>query len=148
MNPTALVRAAVPEEHKALCALARQGGEYTRDFSNMMFSGEHAYAKGWIRVAVAFSEDDAGDLLGLTCVRHKVRTPVTELYFVVVDPTWRGHGVGSLLLGDLQRQSPHRCIGLNCMQKNVRAVKFYQDLGFTIVGSALGDKAHRMQLEW
>lgn len=139
------VRAGLPEEHKALCTLAREGGSYTRDFSNMMFSGDAAYQKGWIRVA-----EDIGDghLYGLTCVRHKVRTPVTELYFIVVSTASRSLGIGTLLLDDLKLVSPHHCIGLNCMKENEGALRFYKRHGFTIVADALGGQAHRMQLEW
>ena len=138
--------------HDDLCKLAKTGGAYTRDFSSHMFSGEASYEKGWIRVAKgtyglhALPEGLAvPPLLGLTCVRHKVRTPVTELYFITVDPIVRGTFVASNLIHDLMGNSPHNIIGLNCMKDNERGLGFYKREGFKIVGEAIKGQAHRLE---
>ncbi len=133
------------------CKLAKTGGAYTRDFSSHMFSGQDAYAKGWIRVAEAPLSSKiarrlvAPPFLGLTCVRHKVRTPVTELYFITVDPAVRGTPVARNLIHDLMVNSPHSIIGLNCMKDNARALRFYERESFKIVGEALKGQAHRLE---
>lgn len=127
------------EEHKAILFVALSH-PCTRDFGNHMFSGEDAYRKGWIRVAVA-----DGEILGFTCVRHKVRTPVTELYFIGVHEDHRRDGIGELLMADLWEQSPHPTIGLNCLKTNKPAVFFYRKHGFALVGDSLKGKGWRYE---
>lgn len=126
-----LVRPAVFTEHKAIMNIAKLS-KYTRDFSNMMFSGEAAYEKKWINVAV----DDLS-YLGFYCVRHKVRTPSTTLYFIGVEPYRKAGGIGQSLLNHLIENSPHPRVELNCMKDNLEALKFYECNGFEIVGEGL-----------
>jgi ribosomal protein S18 acetylase RimI-like enzyme len=132
------MRTAIKEQdHKALVALAKTS-KYTKDFSNeVMFSSEAAYAKGWIRLA----ENEDGEPIGFYCVRHKVRAPVTMLYFIVVHPDCRDHGVGELLMEDLEQQARAQCkvgqayaIHLNVAKDNTGAIRFYERLGFNIIG--------------
>lgn len=125
--------------HKQIASKSK----HIRDFSNHIFSGETQREKGWIRVA-----EKEGVLVGFTCVRHKVRTPVTELYFIGVAPGWEGHGIGQALIQDLIDTSPHHAIELNVAKDNHRAISFYRQLGFLIVGEGLKGKAHRMRLTW
>lgn len=143
-------------ERAALVRLAATGGRYTRDFSNIMFSGEPAFSKGWIRVATwtvdtplpVRTELKAPPYLGLYCVRHKTRTPVTELYFITVDPAARKMGVGRALMRDIMMQSPHREIGLNVMKDNAPAIAMYHALGFHTTSEAFKGTAWRMALRW
>lgn len=139
------------ELHDQLVKIARTGGKYTRDFSNHIFSGEHAYEKGWIAVAhwTGSIASPPGlvcpPALGYYCVRHKVREPVTELYFITVDPAARGYGVGRALIDHLAANSPHKRIGLNCAKDNGGALKFYDRLGFEIVDEALKGTGYRLE---
>ncbi len=144
------------DEQPDLCKVAKTGGKYTRDFSHMMFSGEPAFEKGWI-VACKCDNVMAGaslpplatpPYLGLYCVRHKVRTPVTELYFITVDPSAQGSAVAECLLDFMKMDSPHHLIELNCMKDNPRALRFYEKHGFKIIGESLKGKGHRLQLEF
>ena len=67
------IRAATPDDHPDILAVTKTS-KYTKDFSNrVMFSSDAAYEKGWIMIA----ENPGTKMLGFTCVRHKVREPVT-----------------------------------------------------------------------
>ena len=121
--------------------------KYTKDFSNrVMFSSDAAYEKGWVWAVRTLEEEP--QIIGFSCVRHKVREPVTMLYFIGVHEDYRGSGVGEALLEHIMRTGPHSRMELNVMRANERAVKFYRRLGFWIVGPALLDQAHRMRKDW
>ena len=115
-------------DHDRLCKLARTS-EFTRDFSSIMFSSDGAYGRGWIRVC----EGDDTNLLGFTCVRHKVMQPKTVLYFITVEPAVRSHKIGERLMLDLEQQTPHGLIHLNVSHRNERAKAFYLRLGYRVV---------------
>lgn len=139
-------RVATPADHDDIFKVAKTS-KYTRDFSNrMMFSSDAAYEKGWIRVATLAEGDRRGQIVGFTCVRHK-RNGKTMLYFVTVHPDLKGHGVGKDLLDDVMENSPHKTMELNVMKDN-EAVKFYERLGFTVVGDAMKGEAWRMEKDW
>lgn len=141
------VSAALQSDHAAIYSLVAKHNKCIRDFSNtQMFSSQSAYEKGWIRVGLEVERPNY--LLGFTCVRHKVRLPVTELYFIGTRPGEEGRGVAQGLLLDLMQASPHRRIELNVVKENERAVTLYDKFGFVIVGEGLGGKAHRMRLTW
>jgi len=124
-----MIRAATIEDHKAIFTIAKQSA-YTKDFGHMMFSGRAQYGLGWIRVA---TEDER--IVGFTCVRHKVRSPVTKLYFIGTSPAVQGRGFGVALLRDLQEQTPHPKIVFNVALDNERALKFYARFGAVREGS-------------
>lgn len=134
------IRMANPADHKEILAVAKQH-KCTRDFGSHMFSPTAAYDKGWIRVAVT----QLGTIVGFTCVRQKVRTPVTELYFIGVSEMLRSHGIGDMLLADLWQHSEHKRIGLNVERTNTGAVKFYLRHGFQVTGESLKGKGFRME---
>lgn len=128
---------------------------YLRDMSNgVMFTGEYHCAQGWFRVGVELpyieetAERRLGKLLGFTVVRHKVRSPITELYFIGTREGEWGRGIGQALIRDLQATSPHRAIELNVMKENEQAVNFYLKYGFVIAGESMKGKSHRMRLDW
>jgi len=134
------IRNAQPDEHAALCRIARTSLS-TRAFGDYRFSSKEAYAKGWIRVA-----EFHGIVVGLACVRHKQRPPETKMYFLVVNPQIRNNGIGSALLEDIKEQSPTGRIVLDVNQDDEAAVRFYMNRGFTIAGSSLKGRCWRM--EW
>lgn len=138
-----IIRQARFDEHKAIFEIAKQS-KYTRDFSNHIFSGEAMYEKGWIRVYDPKPRDGGSLIWGFTCVRHKVRTPVTELYFITVDKNMDRAGIGRALMEDLLEQSPHKRVQLNVMKENP-AVGFYDRLGCTRIGESMGGKAWRYE---
>lgn len=137
-----LIRQATQDEHKEILAVAKTS-KYTRDFGSHMFSSEGAYEKGWITVAVHHEK-----IVGLACVRHKVRAPETMLYFVTVLPDMRSQRIGERLLQYVMDEGPHSRMALNVMKENEAAVRFYRRLGFTIVGEALDGDAHRMERDF
>lgn len=138
------IRVATRADHEAILKIARQH-PCTRDFSNHMFSGEAAYEKGWVWVA------DAGPdtpVLGFYCVRHKVRTPATSLYFIGVHEEMRGAGLGDQLLRHMEEHSPHPRVELNVANMNPRALSFYLARGYVIAGDALKGTGKALEKEW
>jgi ribosomal protein S18 acetylase RimI-like enzyme len=131
------IRAAKSTEHKEICRIAKQS-QYTKDFSNMIFSGVDCYAEGKIRVAVS-----GKTIVGFTCFRHRQRDNVTVLYFVGVETSRRNRGVGLALMEDL-RQISTGIIEFKVMKDN-QAVRFYRRLGFKVIGQAYEGKAWIMQ---
>lgn len=141
-----IIKPCLPEEHVPLCKLAKTS-KWTRDFSNHMFSGTHAYAREWIQGAYLY-EDQQDKLVGFYCVRHKVRTPATTLYFITVDPAHYRQGIAEALLGHMKEHSPHPCIELNVGVANVEAAAFYKKHGFVEVGPSLPKQKSDGTTEW
>lgn len=138
-----MIRTATPADHKAILQVAKQS-KYTKDFSNqVMFSSDAAYEKGWIRVL----EMD-GKIVGFTCIREKVRQPETVLYFIGVDGSAKGQGVGKKLIQDIIDRTKHRCLALNVAKANEEARAFYDRLGFTTVGESLKGTGLALKKEW
>lgn len=135
------VRPATVAEHATLLKLAKTS-PHTKDFGNHIFSGEQHYAKGWIRVLLQH-----GKVVGFTCFRHKVRTSETKLYFLVVDPSLRGRGLGKRLMLDLESCCAARTIRLDCAKSNP-ACAFYRALGYTEEGDSLEGTALRFVKSW
>lgn len=138
------IRPATRADHEVLLAIAKSH-KATRDFGHIMFSGEQAYQKGWIRLATL--RDDTS-VVGFTCVRHKIREPRTSLYYICIRPEARRMGVGQALLDDLIATSPHRCIELSCLKDNHEALSFYDKNGFVRTGEALKGKGWHLELCW
>jgi ribosomal protein S18 acetylase RimI-like enzyme len=136
---------ATDEDIRPICKEIASKSKYIRDFSNHIFSGPTQVAKGWVRKAV---DETTGELLGFTCVRHKVREPVTELYFIGVKPNAKRLKIGASLIQDLIETSPHRAIELNVMKENEEAINLYLKLGFLIAGESMKGKSHRMRFTW
>ena len=120
-------------DHPYLLGISRQS-KYTRDFSNsMMFSSAHAYNVGWISQAI---EDDYRIPLGFTCIREKIRSPETVLYFIGVDAAHKGKGVGRALIQNIIDTD------------NAEARAFYASLGFQEIGESLGGTGLALVKEW
>ncbi len=137
-----MIRTATPADHKAILQVAKQS-KYTKDFSNqVMFSSEAAYAKGWIRV-----KEVGGEIVGFTCIREKVRSPETVLYFIGVHPKVTGCGIGQELIQDIMDRTKHRCMTLNVSKDN-SAKQFYDKLGFSVVGESLKGTGFALKKEW
>jgi ribosomal protein S18 acetylase RimI-like enzyme len=141
-DDTIKIRPATRGDHEVLLAIAKSH-KATRDFGHIMFSGEQAYQKGWIRVAIV-----ADHVVGFTCVRHKMREPKTSLYYICVRPEARRMKVGQALLDDLTATSPHRCIELSCFKDNAEALAFYAKNGFEQKGEALKGKGWHLEKTW
>lgn len=142
---TITIRRAGELDHKAILEVAKRSS-YTKDFGSHMFSGPTMYAKGWIRVAIDAVD---GSIVGFTCVRHKTQSPETKLYFIGVDPRHHRAGVGTALLEDLKKHSPHKRIVLGVMKGNHEAISFYRRHLFTVADdTALNGEGLTMVLEW
>lgn len=133
-----LIRTARIEEHKIICAIAKQS-KYTRDFSNMIFSGPDCYAAERIKVAIW-----KGDIIGFYCIRHRKRNPATVLYFLAVAESGRLKGTGKRLMNFLERECPSGLVELKVMKDNP-AVGFYDKLGYSKVEEAFDGKGWKMQ---
>jgi ribosomal protein S18 acetylase RimI-like enzyme len=129
-----IIRPGTLEDHKAILQISKQS-KFTKDFSNqVMFSSPAAYEKGWIRVV----EED-GRIVGFTCFRVKKRDPEVVLYFVGVDKSQQGNGLGWKLIEDMMAFAPptHRKLYLNVGKDNEQARSFYEKHGFVVVDEAL-----------
>lgn len=134
-----LIRFANFSEHKKIVQVSKQS-KFTRDFTNQIFSGEEMYLRSWITIA------EHREILGFYCVRHKIKEPVTSLYFIGVDRNQKGIGVGFKLLEHMKVNSPHKVIELNCIKENEEALIFYDRNGFKIIGEGL--KGLGWRLRW
>lgn len=143
------IRVATRADHEAILRIAKQH-PCTRDFSNHMFSGDAAYEKGWIWVGYDCNPltDYQEEVWGFYCVRHKVRTPATSLYFIGVDERVRGRGAGARLLAHMEEHSPHPRVELNVANMNPRALSFYLARGYVIAGDALKGTGKALEKEW
>lgn len=141
------IRKAVIEDHPILLSLAKTHLA-TKDFGHIMFSGEEAYQKGWIRVA----QNEEMTIVGFTCFRLKSREPKTSLYYICVKSTMQHEGIGQLLLEDLMKVTEENyvdpCIELSCLSNNEPALKFYAKNGFIVTGLALKGKGLHLEKIW
>lgn len=139
------LRTAIREtDHAELVSLARKS-PYTSAFSSIMFSGAAAYKKGWIRLAEMENEG----VVAMSCVRHKVREPKTSLYFLIVHPMMRGLHLGSLMLHDVEEQSPHQCVQLNVNKNNSGARIFYEYHDYVVTNErAMNGAGWGMEKSW
>jgi ribosomal protein S18 acetylase RimI-like enzyme len=141
-----MIRAATVLDHDRIVEIAKQT-KATRDYTHIMFSGALSYEKGWIRVCTTRMHGEEV-IVGFTCVRHKVRQPETSLYYIGVDEDWRQKSVGTHLLEDLKKMSPHHRIVLNVTKDNTSARAFYAKHGFVEEGESLGGKGLKLSLNW
>ncbi len=123
-----MIRNAKHSEHAKVCAVAKQH-KFTKDFSNMIFSGKECYEEGRIRVAVTNKV-----IVGLTCFRKRKRDGVTVLYFIAVATNTEKKGVGKSLMADLERRAGG-VVELKVNKLNP-AVGFYRKLGYREAGEA------------
>lgn len=123
------VRAASFSEHKEIVSIAKTS-KYTSGFTNMMFSSEDNYAKGWIGVVV-----EKKSIKGFICLRHAVRKKITVVYDLGVHPKYHKQGVGRKLIEWAMKESPYGAIQLNVDDTNQGAMKFYRKLGFRKSGT-------------
>jgi ribosomal protein S18 acetylase RimI-like enzyme len=116
-----MIRPARFEEHAAIMRVAKQT-KWTKDFSNaLMFSSAEHYAKGWVLAALL-----SDTIVGFASYRVKVRQPETVLYFVGVDPKWRGRGIAWQLIERVMERSTHKKLTLKCARDNPVATEFYR----------------------
>lgn len=132
---------AVIQHHSEILKLAKES-KYTKDFGHMMFSGKEMYDKGWISIAL---KDDDDDIVGFSCVRHKVRQPATSIYFIGVSNKVRNKGIGTKLLKQIERTTPHKVLELNCEKDNDEALSFYRKHGFDAIEESLKGKGYKLR---
>jgi len=84
-------------------------------------------------VCLAAVDGEDGPLLGyLICARYDT---VWHLMNVAVDPTLRGRGVGSAMLGAMiERAGPDEPYTLEVRESNASAIRLYQRLHFRTAG--------------
>jgi ribosomal protein S18 acetylase RimI-like enzyme len=89
---------------------------------------------------VLVAEDDDGALMGYTCYGQTPMTDHTwDLYWIVVDPSGRGRGIGRLLYEALERdvQSRHgKTVRLetSSLETYGGTHRFYDAIGFSLAG--------------
>jgi GNAT superfamily N-acetyltransferase len=83
---------------------------------------------------LAFPTDTPGSLVGAVTLATRKQTPV--IHWMMVDPDWRGHGIGQLLLRQLERTAWDkgvREIRLETHHNWHRAVQLYTKLGYEVL---------------
>lgn len=138
-------------EHYYLCKTLCKTGKFTKAFDGIQFSRQEFYDRSLIRVAVlegCVGGRDGDGIIGFTNFWHKVRTPITKLYFVVVDPAWHRNGVAEALMEDLYASCVHRALELDVNIKNPEAVALYEKHDFVTRGLSLHDTCYYMTREW
>jgi len=92
--------------------------------------------RGWLLVA-----EQAGQVIGFIHYRHR-QDSRTTLHEICVDETWRGNGVGRLLVQALAAES--EALGKLCIRlkspADLPANEFYRQMGFTLVGVEQGKR--------
>ena len=143
MDNEIYIRYGEKHERKELIAIAKTS-KHTSGFSNHHYSGELIFEKNWIIVA-----ELKGEVVGFACVRHGTRNKYTSLYYMVVLEKARRLGVGRALLKKTAWDSPHDVIRLRVSLENQDALRFYQRIGFYMLGEAhMSDKNPYARLEW
>lgn len=93
-------------EHYYLCKTLCKTGRDTRSFDGIQFSRQEFYDRSLIRVCALNGSPGGRDgigILGFSNFWHKVLTPITKLYFIVVDPSAQRSGVAVALMEDMFR---------------------------------------------
>ena len=118
------------KDHENILAIAQAHPDITRFRDRYIFSTDQAYASGWIQVV----ETDYDEIVGFTCSRVLIRKPVTSLYFLCVAEKWRGKGLGTQLMDNLEKISNQdwscNSIRLKVTPTNTRAIEFFQKRGY------------------
>ena len=103
------------------------------EFLNMQFRAQHAdYQRNYPDASFRIIEAD-GSPVGRLYVQH--RAEEIRIIDISLLPEHRGHGIGSLLLGNLIRESESRGKPLTIhVERQNPALHLYQRLGFTPIG--------------
>lgn len=138
-------------EHYYLCKTLCKTGRYTKSFDGIQFSRQEFYDRSLIRVATVPGSRGGvtGEgILGFSNFWHKVRTPFTKLYFVVVDPDHQRQGVANALMEDLYAVCPYKALELDVNKDNFEAIKLYERHGFSYDGESLHGTCFHMIRKW
>lgn len=132
------------EEHDQIAAIAKLS-----KFSKGFASGglryiDSYYEKGWVFIA-----KEGKKILGFVCVRHCVQKskPHTSVYYL--GAAEKRKGVGTALINAVMLESSWDCIELISEKENEDGFKFYQKLGFKVIGdgaNAAGIPYWRLEL--
>jgi len=72
---------------------------------------------------------------GYIVMRRRSFLPWESVAFMVVDPRFRGRGVGTLLTEAASRQAQRPFLRLHVRPSNTAALNIYRKLGFRVIGS-------------
>ena len=129
------------KDDKQIQVIAKQS-KFTRDFCSILFVRQNIrqwYKEGVVAKAV----NRKGEILGFICAKHLIRKPHTTVYYMGVEASQHGKGVGRALINWALRTSPWGKIQLVCEEGNEAGSKFYDRLGFKVVDRGTVGKAER-----
>lgn len=138
-------------EHFYLAKKLCKTGRFTKAFDGIQFSRQEFYDRSLIRVAVVPGKNGGAEgegILAFSNFWHKVRTPITKLYFVVVDPRFHRRGIAQAMMQDLYESCAHNALELDVNKTNPEAIALYQKHGFQVEGESLKGTCLWMIRRW
>lgn len=140
------IRRATLNDIPAVCTLSQTLFEYERQFTDE-FNMQWSHGKDGVKfftkslksrssfILIAFDGEKAVGyiLMKLERVSWRVYNPMAELTNLSVDPMYRGQGVGTKLFQHakaIMKKRGVKRISVQALSDNVRALKFYKDMGF------------------
>ena len=84
---------------------------------------------------------DATGVAGYALLLLRRGSTVARLYSIVVDPRWRGRGIGALLLADAEqiaREAGATRLRLEVRADNATAIALYRQRGYGVIGQRAG----------
>lgn len=127
---TSVLRLANLGDLDALVALeARFPGDRLnrRSFRHLL---TRAHAEVWVALV-------DGDVAGNVVVVSRTGTNHARIYSLVVDPRYRGQGIGTRLIAAAERRAHacgHSAVQLEVRADNTVAVRLYEKAGFAVIG--------------
>lgn len=140
------IRRATLNDIPAVCTLSQTLFEHERQFTDE-FNMQWSHGKDGVKfftkslksrssfILIAFDGEKAVGyiLMKLERVSWRVYNPMAELTNLSVDPMYRGQGVGTKLFQHakaIMKKRGVKRISVQALTDNVRALKFYKDMGF------------------
>ena len=136
-----MVSLAAWEDHKQILKLSKQS-PYTKTLADVRYIQEY-YTNGWMFKAV--KEES---IVGFACIRHCLRNPYTTIYYLGVEESCRGAGLGWRLVKAVEEASPHNELRLGIEETNQEGRLFWLALGFVASGVVTTTKSGKQIYEF
>ena len=143
LRPATLSDADAIDDYHHRCFLATYDRQIDAgEFGPPDRDGTREQLRSWFQPGSAFRTwvvgQDAVPIGHVTVLDH-------YLVHLFVDPAHHGRGLGSLLLAHGERElatSGHRSVELHARAENVRAISFYEHLGWTVTDRTIHTVEH------
>jgi len=141
------IRLATPADYPTIERIARQTWPHT--FGSILSVEQLNYMLNWMYSQQAIAEqveqkdhvfliafNDAGEAVGYVSFEVNYVPAITKIHKLYLLPQTQGQGIGRLLIDEVARRTlaaGNTALSLNVNRQN-RAVQFYERLGFSVVG--------------